>query len=390
MEIMSSATEPRIYLDHAATSFPKAPGVMEALAHYVGQNGASAGRGAYREAFEAKKILEDCRSALASLLNISQPHRLVFTLNSTDALNLALKGILKAGDHVLTSCMEHNSVSRPLLNLSQHSGVTFTKVPLSLEGEIDWKEFEKSIRSNTKLFVFIHGSNVSGTLSPIAQIGERARRHGIPLLVDAAQTAGAFPIDVEAMKIDLLAMPGHKALLGPLGTGALWVREGIDLVTLKEGGTGSFSEEDQQPSSWPDIHESGSHNLLGLAGLKAACDYLKQKEIKKIRPHKINLIRQFYEGLGKISGLRVIAPCDPEKNAGVISLCFEGKNPQEVASQLDESYRIQVRPGLHCSPWAHQSLGTYPSGTVRFSLGYSNTAEEIEQALRNLQDFSKK
>lgn len=374
----------RIYLDHAATSFPKAPGVVENLSHYMSQIGASAGRGAYREAFEAKKILDESRAALAQLFNIPNPSRLVFTLNATDALNLAIKGVLNPGDHVLTSCLEHNSVSRPLLNLSKNHAVTFTQVKSNVEGQIDWNEFEKAIRPNTKLFAFIHGSNVSGTLNPIEEIGERARKHGIPFLVDAAQTAGAYPIDVQKMKIDLLAMPGHKALLGPLGTGALWVREGLELKTLREGGTGSFSEEDQQPLSWPDIHESGSHNLVGLVGLKAACEFLKEKGVKKIRQHKMDLLTQFRSGLEKIPTLRIVAPQKSENNAGVISLCFEGKSPQEVASRLDESYRIQVRPGLHCSPWAHQNLGTYPQGSVRFSLGYSNSPEEIEQALRAL------
>ncbi len=346
--------------------------------------GASAGRGAYREAFEAKKILDETRALLASIFNIQNSNRLVFTLNSTEALNLALKGLLKKGDHVLTSSLEHNSISRPLLALRERENISFTKVKVSLEGEVDWNEFEKAIRPSTKLIAFIHGSNVSGTLTPIAEIGERARKHGIPLLVDAAQTAGAFPIDVEKMKIDLLAFPGHKALLGPLGTGGLWVREGIELQTLKEGGTGSFSEEDRQPSFWPDIHESGSHNLVGLVGLKVACEYIKAQTVEKIRHHKEELLKIFYEGLGPLKNIRIIAPKKVEHNSGLISLQLEGKNPNEIAMGLDEAFRIQVRPGLHCSPWAHQTFQSYPLGTVRFSLAYSNTASEIEQTLRAL------
>jgi len=356
--------------------------VGEALSHYLERIGASAGRGAYREALEAKKILDQARSALAGLFNIPSADRLVFTLNATDALNLAIKGLLKPGDHVVTSGIEHNSVSRPLLGLAQSKGIEFTRVGVSLEGEIDWREFEAALRPNTKLLAFIHGSNVSGTLNPIGEIGERARKHGIPLLVDAAQTAGAYPIDVEALKIDLLAMPGHKGLLGPLGTGALWVREGLDLATLREGGTGSFSEEDQQPTTWPDIHESGSHNLVGLVGLKAACDFLRKEGIEKIRRHKMALLSQFYEGLKNFPSLRMVAPASVENNAGVVSLQFKDRNPQEVAARLDESFGVQVRPGLHCAPWAHRSFGTYPQGSVRFSLGYSNRPEEIEAALR--------
>lgn len=381
---MNPETQKRIYLDHAATSFPKAPGVPEAVQFYMTDCGASAGRGAYREAFEAKKLLDETRASLASLFNISNSQRLIFTLNSTDALNLAIKGILKPGDHVVTSAIEHNSVSRPLLALQERHNVSFTKVKVGLDGDVDWNEFEKAIQPNTKLIAFIHGSNVSGTITPIAQMGEKARKQGIPLLVDAAQTAGAYPIDVEEMKIDLLAMPGHKALLGPLGTGALWVREGIELSTLKEGGTGSFSEEDRQPSFWPDIHESGSHNLLGLVGLNQACEFLKNTGIENIRRHKLELLQQIYEGLKKVNKIRMIAPEKIQNNSGVLSLQFENKSPNEVALHLDEAYRIQGRPGLHCAPWAHESFGTYPAGTLRFSLGFSNTSQEIEMLLQAL------
>lgn len=377
----------RIYFDHAATSFPKAPGVVDSLAHYMNEVGASAGRGAYREAFEAKKILDETRSLLASIFNIQNPNRLIFTLNATDALNLALKGILNPGDHVVTSSIEHNSISRPLIALQERENISFTKVKVGLDGEIKWDEFEKAIRPNTKLIAFIHGSNVSGTLTPVTEIGERARKHGIPFMLDAAQTAGAYPIDVEKMKIDLLAMPGHKALLGPLGTGALWVREGIHLSTLREGGTGSFSEEDRQPSFWPDIHESGSHNLVGLVGLKSSLEYIRNISIEKIRQHKINLLTQLYEGFVSIPKIRVIAPQKVENNSGVISLQFENKNPNDVAMRFDEAFRIQLRPGLHCSPWAHETFQTYSAGTVRLSLGYSNTSREIEAFLKALKSF---
>ncbi len=386
--MISKIAQNRIYLDHAATSFPKAPGVVEAVSGYMTEVGASAGRGSYREAFEAKKILDETRAVLASLFNIQKPNRLVFTLNATDALNLALKGILKSGDHVVTSSIEHNSISRPLLALQERENISFTKVKVNLEGEINWNEFEQAICPNTKLIAFIHGSNVSGTLTPIAEIGERAHKLGIPLLVDAAQTAGAYPIDVEKMKIDLLAMPGHKALLGPLGIGALWARDGIELKTLREGGTGSFSEEDHQPLFWPDIHESGSHNLPGIVGLKVACEYLKQTGIEQIRKHKENLLQHLYEGFCSLSNLRVIAPQKVENNSGVISLQYEGKNPNEIALQLDEAFRIQVRPGLHCAPWAHESFNTLSQGTVRLSLGYSNSSHEIEKVIQAIHQIS--
>ncbi len=344
-------------------------------------NGASAGRGAYHEAFEAKEILDTARAEICSLFHALHPNRLIFTLNATDGLNLGLKGLVKPGDHVVTSSLEHNSIGRQLLSLQKTHQISFTAVPVSAEGEIDFDELEKAIRPNTRLFAFIHGSNVSGTLLPIAEIGACAHRHGLPLLVDAAQTAGAYPIDVEAMNIDLLAFPGHKGLLGPLGTGGLWVRPDIELNTLKQGGTGSFSEEDFQPQTWPDIHESGSHNLVGIVGLKAAVDYLKSEGIENIRRHKENLLRQFLKGIESLPNLRIVGPRKIQNNAGVISLQFKGKKPNDVAIRLDEEFRIQVRPGLHCAPWAHRTLESYPEGTVRFSLGYSNTPEEIEQAI---------
>lgn len=374
----------RIYFDHAATSYPKPPGVVEAISSYMMLNGASAGRGAYQEAFQAKTLLEETRKSLASLFNASHSERFFFTLNATDALNSALKGLLKDGDHVIVSSIEHNSVSRPLQALQQRLQVEFTQIPVNLEGELDWKKLEQAFCPRTKLIAFLHGSNVSGTLTPIAQVGEFARKKGVPLLIDASQTAGSYPIDVEAMKIDLLALPGHKGLLGPLGTGALWVRPGIDLETLREGGTGSFSEEDAQPQHWPDLHESGSHNLVGLVGLQAALGFLKQETVEKIRRHKEKLVDQFLQGVRKFSKLRIIAPRKKENNAGVVSLQFEDFSPQEAALRLDEAYRIQVRPGLHCSPWAHRSFATYPVGTLRFSFGYSNTEEEIGQGIEAL------
>ncbi len=385
----SKTLQHRIYLDYAATSYPKAPGVVEAIQRYMIDCGASAGRGAYREAFEAKKILDETRNRCARLLQIQNPERLIFTLNATDALNLGLKGVLKPGDHVITSSIEHNSISRPLLELEKKGEITFSKVKVDVNGNINWNEFENAFQPNTKLVAFIHGSNVSGTLTPLQEIGERTRKKGVLFLVDAAQTAGAYPLDVEKMKIDLLAMPGHKALLGPLGTGILWAREGFTLNTLREGGTGSFSEEDTQPEFWPDRHESGSHNLVGISGLNAAFDFLEKTGIEKIWQHKQSLLTQLYEGLSSISNLRVIAPQKTENNAGVISLQFEGQNPQEIAARLDEEFRIQVRPGLHCAPWAHATFETYPQGTLRLSLGYATSSQDAEQTLLALSQIAR-
>lgn len=347
----------------------------------MSEGGASAGRGAYREAFEAKKVLDETRGLLLKLFNASDPARLIFTFNATDALNLALKGLLRPDDHAVVSSLEHNSVVRPLVSLQEKSGVRFTKVPVSLDGEVDFSALEKAVEPKTRLFIFLHGSNVSGTLTSLAEIGERARCHGIPLLVDAAQTAGSYPIDVETMKIDLLAFPGHKGLLGPLGTGGLWVRPGLELATLREGGTGSFSEEARQPEAWPDRHESGSHNQAGVVGLRASVEYLLKRGVEKIRRHKEELLAQFLEGVKSLPKIRIIAPGSVVRNAGVVSLQFAGLSPQDVAVRLDEEFRVQVRPGLHCAPWAHETFQTSPQGTVRFSFGDSNTSAEIEAAL---------
>jgi cysteine desulfurase family protein len=351
------------------------------MTSYMAEVGASAGRGAYREAFQAKKILDETRSLISRFFHAPDSEHVVFTLNATDALNLVLKGILGPGDHAVVSSIEHNSISRPLFALQERSGVSFTKVAVSLEGEVDFQALEKAIRPNTRLIAFVHGSNVSGTITPIAEIGERARRHGVPFLVDAAQTAGSYPIDVEAMKIDLLACPGHKGLLGPLGTGFLWARSDIDLKTLREGGTGSFSEEDRQPKAWPDVHESGSHNQVGIAGLKASLEYLMGQGVPRIRSQKEELLSQFLGGVRFLKGLRVIAPKEIRSNAGVVSLQFEGIRSEDAAVRLDEQFRIQVRPGLHCAPWAHETFQTGPAGTVRFSFGFSNTPQEIQKAI---------
>ena len=371
----------RIYLDHAATSYPKPQEVVEAVRAFLTEQGASAGRGAYREAHQAKKVLDETRDLFARFINAPDPNRVVFTLNATDALNLALKGLLKPGDHVVTSSLEHNSVARPLAALKERSGIQFTRVKVGLNGEMDGQEFERALSPKTRLIAFVHGSNVSGTLTPIQEIGERARKHGIPFLVDAAQTAGSYPLDVEALKIDLLACPGHKGLLGPLGTGVLWVRPSLDLETLREGGTGSFSEEARQPTTWPDLHESGSHNQAGLAGLNAALKHLQDVGVDKIRRHKEALLEQLLQGLSSFKKIRIIAPRELRNNAGVVSLQFEGLDPEAVASRLDEEFRIQVRPGLHCAPWAHESFETHPSGTVRFSVGFPNSFQDIDAAL---------
>ncbi len=374
-----------LYMDNAATSFPKPESVEKALLDYHRNIGASAGRGAYPRAVAAGRLLDDTRKLLCRLFNVHKPEQFIFTFNASDALNLAIKGIdWKEGDAAVVSQMEHNSVLRPLHALRERVGIKVIKVKASKEGIVDPIEVARAIVPQTKLIAVVHGSNVSGSLQPIADIGDIAHRKGIPFLVDAAQTAGAVPIDVQAMKIDLLAFPGHKALLGPLGTGALYIREGLKLNTFKEGGTGSQSEQDIQPEFLPDRYESGSHNALGIAGWKAGLEFIEQQTVEKIRAAEERLTAKFLYGLKDIPGLTVYGPRDAAKQVAVVSMRLNDLAPAELSHRLFESGGLMTRSGLHCAPGAHRSIGTYPTGATRFSFGYFNTPADIDQALKTL------
>ncbi len=381
-------TSERIYLDNAATSYPKPPAVWEAMDRFSRELGASAGRGAYEEAFECARLLQQTRERLATLFNAPDPERFIFTLNATGALNLAIKGLLSPGDHVVTSVLEHNSVLRPLNALKERGMIAYTKVPCSSTGEIDPDDVARAIRPNTRLLAFLHGSNVCGALFPIADLARLAREYEIPLLVDAAQTAGSCPIDVQALELDLVAFPGHKGLLGPLGTGALWVRKGISLRTVTEGGTGSISEQEVQPPFWPDRHEAGSHNAVGLVGLGEGLRYLLDHGVEDVRSEKEKLAGDLIRRLEAIKGVTVYGPRDPARNAGVVSIRVKGWDPTEFAVELDRRYRINVRPGLHCAPGAHKTLGTLPEGTVRFSLGPFTTADHVRKAAKAVEHLA--
>jgi len=382
---MSSTPKFEIYFDNAATSYPKPPSVERAMIDYLRNIGASAGRGAYPRAMQSRDILDNTRGALAQLFNIRTPQRIIFTLNASDALNLAIKGIdWKPGDTAVVSAMEHNSVLRPLNALKRKLGIRVVKVPANSEGWVDPAGYVKAIDASTKLVGLLLASNVSGTIQPIAEVGALARTHGIPFLVDAAQAAGGLPIDVEAMNIDLLAVPGHKGLLGAPGTGALYIRDGIDLECLREGGTGSVSEHDIQPDFLPDKYEAGSHNTLGLAGLKAGVEFLLENGVAKIRTHEETLIAQFLEGAREIPGLTVYGPLDASRRVAVLSVRLEGHAPLQLAQKLYETAGLMTRAGLHCAPGAHQAIGTYPQGTTRFSFGYFTQLQDIEAALQTM------
>src|SRR5882724_3336745 len=298
-----------IYFDNAATSFPKPDGMEAGLLHYHRHLGASAGRGAYPRAVLTGRLLEETRNLLASFFNVRKPSQIIFTLNASDALNLAIKGLdWRLGDHAVVSAMEHNSVMRPLHALKNRKGIKIVKVKANPEGFVDPIDVAKAINTRTRLVAVQHASNVTGTIQPIEEIGDVARRKGVPFLVDASQSAGVLPIDVESMKIDFLAFPGHKALMGPLGTGALYIRDGLDLDTLREGGTGSQSEHEVQPDFLPDKYESGSHNALGIAGWKESLEFLAKETIDKIRAHEMRLTEQFLEGVNKIKALQIYGP----------------------------------------------------------------------------------
>ncbi|HAL61268.1 MAG TPA: cysteine desulfurase [Chloroflexi bacterium] len=372
-----------IYLDNAATSWPKPPAVAEAMVRFLEQVGASPGRSSHRLSVEAGRIIYQVREDLAKLFNCPDPLHIVFGLNATEALNLALQGYLRPGDQVITSSMEHNSVMRPLRALEKR-GVELTVLPCSGEGFLEPGLIEEAIRPNTVMIVLNHASNVIGTLLPVREAGRIARRNGLLLLVDAAQTAGAYPIDMERQNIDLLAFTGHKSLLGPQGTGGLCIGPRVDLERLeplKRGGTGSRSKFEEQPDFLPDMCESGTLNAVGLAGLGAGVRFVLAQGLTSIRHHEARLTQRLIDGLRSIPGLTVYGSGDAHQQTATISFNIEGLLPSEVGLRLDEGYEIMCRVGLHCAPAAHKTIGTFPQGTVRFSLSLFNTEQDVEAAV---------
>jgi len=372
-----------IYFDNAATSWPKPPGVAEAMVHYLDQVGANPGRSGHRLSVEAGRIVYGAREAVASLFHAPDPLRVVFTANVTEALNLALLGLLRPGDHVVTSSMEHNSVMRPLRALAQRD-VALTVVSCTGQGVLEPDDVEAAIRPDTRMIALNHASNVVGTLLPVREVGHIARGHGLWLLVDAAQTAGAYPIDVQADQIDLLAFTGHKSLYGPMGTGGLVIGGRVDVAMmepLKRGGTGSDSEHEAQPTFLPDLCESGTPNAVGLAGLGAGLQWLQESGIDSVRAHEATLTQQLIDGLRAIPGVTVYGPLDAGRQVATVSFTVEGLETSQIGLILDEEHDIMCRVGLHCAPAAHKTIGTFPNGTVRFGLGATNTAEEVSAAL---------
>lgn len=367
-----------IYLDNAATSWPKPEAVYQAVDSFMRDVGASPGRSGHRLSVEAGRIIFETRDALAQLLGVDDPLRIIFTSNATEALNLALRGALHIGDHAITGSMEHNSVMRPLRAL-EREGVEVSVVDCSAEGFLDPRAIEWYIKPNTRLIVLNHASNVTGTLLPVTEVGEIARRHGVLLLVDAAQAVGSYPMDVDTMNIDLLAFSGHKGLYGPQGTGCLYMRRGIgqELRPLKYGGTGSRSEYEYQPDFLPDKYESGTPNTPGLAGLGAGVRFVLSKGVSNIQRNEERLTQLLIDGLKAVNGVTVYGSGDARKQVAVVSFNVSGLTASEVATQLEEYYHIMCRPGLHCAPVAHKTIGSFPYGTVRLSPGYFTSREDI-------------
>ena len=380
-----------IYLDNAATSWPKPEPVYETLGSFLREAGANPGRSGHRMAVRAAAAVEGTRAALARLFGVDDPRRVIFAANATDALNLAIKGILSAGDHVVTTVMEHNSVRRPLRAL-EVIGVSTTKVPADAEGFVTPDAVRAALQPNTRLVAITHASNVNGAIQPIAEIAEVLADHGAFLLVDAAQTAGTLPFTLDEIGADLLAFPGHKGLMGPPGTGGLILGPRVeidDLTPVREGGTGGNSEEDFQPRSLPARYEAGTVNTVGIAALGAALEVIAETGVAAIGAHEREMTTRLIEGLREIPGVRVLSPSDPERRVAVVSITVDGWEPTDFGAALDDAFQIACRTGLHCAPEACQALGAFPGGTVRFSPGFFTTVDEIDRTIEAVRELAK-
>lgn len=374
-----------IYFDNAATTMQKPKQVVEAVTRALCSMG-NAGRGAHNASMDASRMLFDTRKKLAMLFGGTNPAQIVFTSNSTESLNLALKGLLNPQDHVITTQLEHNSVLRPLYEL-ENTGVELTILKSDEKGRICYEDFEKQIKENTKMIVCTHGSNLTGNLTDIKRVGEIAHRHGALFVVDASQTAGVFPIRAEEMKIDVLCFTGHKGLLGPQGTGGMYVREGLVIRPLKTGGSGVQTYSRTHPSQMPTALEAGTLNAHGLAGLNAALDYLKETGQDVIREKEQELMWYFYQRVSEIPGITVYGDFSSRNRCPIVSLNVKEYDSAEVSDFLYAEYGISTRPGAHCAPLMHQALGTTDRGAVRFSFSHYNTREEVDTAVLALREL---
>ena len=384
-----------IYLDNAATSFPKPEQVFRGMEAFARASGANPGRSGHRRALEAEAMIEETRRLLARLFGCQRPERIILAMNATDALNMAIKGILRPGAHAITSVLEHNSVSRPLNRLERDGVISLTRLPASSEHTIDPDDVARAFKPSTRLVVLTQVSNVTGTIQPVAAIGRIVRERGAIFLVDAAQSAGVVPIDMERDAIDLLAFTGHKALLGPTGTGGLAVDERAEINPWREGGTGGDSSSPVQPAEFPHRLEGGTPNVFGIAGLREGARILLERGVDTVLPHERELIAAFYHALRDpdryqwYGADRVITERRGEGRVGLVGLNLPGFAPAEFAAVLDEQFDIAVRAGLHCAPYAHKHLGTFPEGTVRLSVGIHTTIEEMKEAAQAFNDVAR-
>ncbi len=379
----------RIYLDNAATSFPKPEGVSARMRYYLDEVGASVNRSVYAEAADAGLITLALRERLCRLLGLSDPARCILTSGATAAINMALKGYLKPGDHCIVSSLEHNAMMRPLVQLEK-AGVCFDRIPCNADGRMDIEAFEQLFRPETRLIAVTHASNVCGTLNPVEEICRIANARGVPVLLDGAQTAGHYPIHFEHLGLSALAIPAHKGLLGPSGIGALLLSPAFasELTPLVAGGTGSFSDSEELPPLLPDRLESGTPNIPGIYGWEAALTFIEKVGIQKLRAHENVLAERFLHGIKPLPHVRVVGPFLSKERVGVISLDFIGRDNAEVAFALEQEYGILTRCGLHCAPNAHKALGTFPQGTVRFSCGWATTENEIDAAIKAVKELT--
>ena len=382
----------RIYLDQASTSFPKAPGVAQAMMDYLTMNGVNVNRGCYSSAYSAEEVIYETRQLLAELFHFSKCKNVIFTPNVTTSLNFILKGFLKPGDHILVSAMEHNAVMRPVVQLAS-SGISFDRIPCRTDGSMILEKVEELIRPETKAIVTLHASNVCGTRMPLDALGEICQRHQLYFVVDSAQTAGIVPINMDKMHIDALAFTGHKGLRGPQGTGGFLVSQELaeQMEPLISGGTGSVSHTEEIPDFMPDRFESGTPNLPGIYGLHEALLYLKTHSLQAINEKELSLTGYFLEQLQALDDtgrhIRIIGKKDLTDRNAVVSIQTPEIDMSQVAWQLDNEYGVMTRVGLHCAPNAHKTLGTYPAGTIRFSFGPENTEDELDFAIQGLKEI---
>lgn len=377
-----------IYLDNAATTYPKPEKVYDAVLDCMKNYCANPGRAGHKLAMRAAREIYDARENIAKLFNIDNPMTIVFTNNATDSLNLAIKGVVKKGDHIITTSMEHNSVIRPIKSLEKY-GIENTIVECDKDGFLNPDDIKNAIKENTKLIVTTHASNVAGTIVDIKSVGEIAKDKNILYLVDASQTAGVYDINVKDINVDMIAAPGHKCLLGPQGTGILYIREDLNVDILKEGGTGSRSEDLFQPDLTPDKYESGTHNTPGIVGLNEGVKFILETGIDNIRAHEEELCQYMLDRLEEVPNIVIYGPKDSKKRAAVISINIPNIDSGEITFLLDSEYNIATRSGIHCAPLAHKTLGTIEQGAVRFSLGYFNTKKDIDEAVKALKEIEK-